>query len=177
MSHLSRGVQIYIMNADNLGLAALLLTVAACGSQHPQGNGQAALAERQAQVAERGRTVMPFDLERTMHHFKTTPSGGLQQVVSTDGDAGQIRLIREHLRTEAERFQRGDFSDPGKIHGPEMPGLRALAAGAGRIDIRYTDIPAGAQIAYHTSDPALRKAIHAWFDAQVREHGHHAMPM
>jgi hypothetical protein len=106
-----------------------------------------------------------------------TPSGGVQQVLSTDGDTQQVSLIREHLKAEAERFRHGDFSDPSTIHGPEMPGLRTLAAGAGRIDIRYTDIPAGAQIAYDTADPALRTAIHAWFDAQVREHGHHAMPM
>ena len=39
---------------------------------------------RQAEVAERGREVMPFDLERTTHIFKPLPTGGLQQVISDD---------------------------------------------------------------------------------------------
>lgn len=156
-----------------LACGALLLTFVACGRQQPQGNGQS-VAEKQAQVAERGRMVMPFDLERTMHHFKALPSGGVQQVLSRDNDPRQISLIRQHLREETVRFQRGDFSDPSNIHGPDMPGLEAFAAGAARVQIRYSDLPAGAQITYSTSDAALVDAIHKWFGAQVREHGQHA---
>lgn len=156
----------------------MLVALALSGcDRHTDADNAAALATKQAQVVERGRSVMPFDINRTMHHFKRLPSGGVQQVLSTDGDPQQIALIRQHLKTEAVRFQYGNFSDPSSIHGPEMPGLRALAAGASRIDIRYTEIPQGAQITYATADPVLVRAIHTWFDAQVKEHGHHAMPM
>jgi hypothetical protein len=55
-----------------------------------------------------------------------------------------------------------------------MPGLRDLEQGHDRIEIRYADTPAGAQITYTTSDPALVTALHAWFDAQVSDHGQHA---
>jgi hypothetical protein len=41
----------------------------------------------------------------------------------------QIRLIQEHLTAEAERFSRGDFDDPMKIHGHEMPGVQEAATG------------------------------------------------
>lgn len=152
------------------------LTLSGCG-RHPNGDKAVSVANKQVQVVERGRAVMPFDINRTMHHFKKLPSGGIQQVVSTDGDGSEIALIRQHLNSEAVRFQQGDFSDPGSIHGPEMPGLSAMAAGANRIDIRYSEVPQGAQITYASADPTLVAAIHAWFDAQVREHGHHAMPM
>ncbi|GAA2208976.1 hypothetical protein GCM10009850_044340 [Nonomuraea monospora] len=157
-------------------LAALALVVVATTSYVLiSRNEQRALAARQAEIAARSRTVMPFDLERTTHRFAKAATGGVQTVTSDDpADAGQVALIREHLTAEAAGFREGDYGDPASIHGGEMPGLRELEAGHDRIDIRYAEAPAGAQITYATSDPALLKALHAWFDAQVTDHGRHA---
>jgi hypothetical protein len=166
-----------IMSARRTPSLLFALALSACGQHAQHRSTEAALAAKQADVVERGRSVMPFDINRTMHHFQKLPSGGLQQVLSTDGDPKQIALIREHLQSEAVRFQRGDFSDPSAIHGSAMPGLKALNAGANRVKIDYNEVPAGAQITYTTSDRTLIAAIHTWFDAQVREHGHHAMAM
>ena len=52
-----------------------------------------------------------------------------------------------------------------------MPGLAELKAGAGRVDVRYDELPAGAQLTYQTSDPTLVAGIHSWFKAQSRDHG------
>ena len=118
---------------------------------------------------------MPFDLEATTHVFDDTADGGRQTVTAdTPGDTRQIALIREHLRKEQAAFARGDFSDPAAIHGQDMPGLAALQAGANRIRVTYTDIPQGALLTYATADPTLVKALHAWFAAQVSDHGSHA---
>jgi hypothetical protein len=131
--------------------------------------------DRQAEVAARGAAVMPFDLERTTHRFTGTDTGGVQTVVADDPtDTGQIDLIRQHLRSETERFGAGDFTDPSRIHGDDMPGLAALRGGAARITVTYEDSPAGGRITYVTTDPALVAALHAWFDAQVSDHGPHA---
>lgn len=132
--------------------------------------------DRQTSVAEAGTTVMPFDLEKTTHVFETTESGGLQQVVSDSDDAEQVKLIREHLSEEAERFARGDFHDPEMIHGEDMAGLHELVGGHERISIEYSKIDRGAQILYTTEDPELVVAIHAWFSVQLRDHGDHAQP-
>jgi hypothetical protein len=130
---------------------------------------------RQGEVAERGAKVMPFDLEQTMHVFQNLEDGGLQKVVVKDpSNKTQIALIQAHLREESEKFRKGDFSDPAKIHGENMPGLAELKSGAGKIDILYTTLPDGAQIRYATKDPALLMAIHHWFDAQLSDHGQHA---
>jgi hypothetical protein len=157
-------------------LAALaLVVVAATAYALISRNEQQALAARQAEIAAKSRTVMPFDLERTTHRFAKATTGGVQTVTSDDpADAEQVALIREHLTAEAAGFSEGDYGDPASIHGGEMPGLRELEAGHDRIDIRYAEAPAGAQITYTTSDPALLKALHAWFDAQVTDHGRHA---
>ena len=131
--------------------------------------------DRQVQVAERGAEVMPFDLERTTHIFTKLDNGGLQQVLSDDNDVNQIKLIREHLAEEADRFSQGDFHDPEMIHNAGMAGLHALTMGADRLTIVYSDADSGGQILYTTEDADLASALHAWFDQQVSDHGSHAM--
>lgn len=130
---------------------------------------------RQRDVAARGAKVMPFDLEQTTHVFQKLEDGGLQKVVAKDpSNKKQIALIQSHLREESARFRKGDFSDPAKIHGENMPGLAELKSGAGKFDVVYAPLPDGAQIRYTTKDPALLMAIHHWFDAQLSDHGRHA---
>lgn len=130
---------------------------------------------RQKAVAERGRTVMPFDLKKTTHHFTPTKTGGVQDVVADQpDDARQIDLIRTHLRQEAKAFGRGDFGDPAQIHGESMPGLRELQEGYERIEVRYRERPDGATLTYATDEPALVDALHDWFEAQLSDHGGHA---
>ncbi len=117
---------------------------------------------------------MPFDLERTTHTFTALPDGGRETVVSDDGDSEQIALIRSHLQEEARRFATGDFSDPARIHGEDMPGLATLRSGARNIQFLYEELPNGAAISYSTSEPALIAALHEWFAAQRGDHGRHA---
>ncbi|MDF2710148.1 MAG: putative secreted protein [Nonomuraea muscovyensis] len=158
-------------------LAAALATLAVAAAVYVLigQNEQQAMAGRQAEIAARGRQVMPFDLERTTHRFTKSATGGVQTVTADDpADAQQVKLIREHLTQEASGFSRGDYGDPASIHGTDMPGLRELEQGHSRIDIRFADLPAGARLTYTTSDPSMVKALHAWFDAQVSDHGRHA---
>jgi hypothetical protein len=131
---------------------------------------------RQAEVAARGAQVMPFDLEQTTHVFQPLDDGGLQTVTAKDpSNRQQIALIQAHLKEEADKFGRGDFSDPATIHGEDMSGLAALRAGAGHIEVQYTTLPNGAQIRYTTTEPRLIMAIHHWFMAQLADHGRHAV--
>jgi hypothetical protein len=134
-------------------------------------------AERQAEVAQRGAEVMPFSLKATIHIFTKSDDGGNQQVIAKNpADSGQIRLIREHLRQIQTQFQRGDFSGPARTHGADMPGLAQLrAAKPGQISIAYKDIEGGGELTYRSDDPKLVSSLHAWFDAQISDHGADAM--
>jgi hypothetical protein len=136
-----------------------------------------AAEDRQAQVAERGTKVMPFDLDRTRHVFTKTATGGEQRVVALAADdTAQTALIRDHLKDIAERFAKGDFSGPAFIHGDNMPGLAELRrAQPGQWTVQYREVENGAEIVYASRLPALVQAIHAWFDAQVSDHGRHAL--
>jgi hypothetical protein len=127
---------------------------------------------RQQEVAERGATIMPFDLEATTHVFAPTDDGGVQTVVADDpGDTEQIVLIRSHLRDEVAAFRSGDFGDPATIHGHEMPGLSVLEARSDRLTITYQDQPDGGEVIYRSSDPVVVQALHDWFAAQLSDHG------
>jgi hypothetical protein len=134
------------------------------------------VGDRRDEVASAGAMVMPFDLERTTHVFETTDTGGVQRIVSDDRDEDQIELIREHLGMEAERFRAGDFSDPAVIHGDDMPGLAVLRSAGSALQVQYRVLPDGAQVTYTGADGEVVAAIHAWFDAQLRDHGAHAEP-
>jgi hypothetical protein len=126
----------------------------------------------QEHVHQRAHGVMPFDVSKTVHIFKMTESGGVQRVVAKDpGAADKIVLIRNHLQHEAANFQRGDYSDPATLHGPDMPGLKALQVGASKIKVSYAAVPAGAEITFETTDLHLLTALHRWFGAQLSEHG------
>jgi hypothetical protein len=160
-----------------LSLTALLLVATACspGEDERQADGAVSPdSSRQADVATLGAEVMAFDLDRSTHFFESDERGGLQTVVSDDGDTTQVGAIRAHLKEEAERFALGDFHDPAMIHGDDMAGLHALVAGADRITIEYRDVELGGEIRYTSEDDALVVAIHDWFAAQLRDHGEHA---
>jgi hypothetical protein len=154
-----------------ISLIASLVALGGCAAQDV-GAQQTA---RQAEVAEKGKAVMPFDLEATTHRFLPTADGLRQEVVSDNAtDTTQIDLIREHLTSEADRFRTGDFSDPARIHGPEMPGLDVLSTGATAVTITYTDLDDGAALDFRTTDSTLIQALHAWGEAQLSDHGNHA---
>jgi hypothetical protein len=151
--------------------AALLMTPSAQAADKATEN-------RLDEVAKRGAHVMPFSLERTTHIFSKTEKGGVQQVIAKNSsDTEQIGLIHRHLSKISQEFMRGDFSDPAKIHGENMPGLEELRkASPGQIKIAYKELPNGAEIEYSTDDRQLIDAIHRWFDAQLSDHARHAVP-
>jgi hypothetical protein len=135
---------------------------------------RAADSAHQAQVERNSEHVMPFSMDATMHTFVPTPTGGVQTVTVHNGAAKQVFLVRSHLRKEAQAFAHGDFTDPASIHGGSMPGLQRMHAGAQHISVRYSEVHNGAAITYTTSDSGLVSAVHAWFKAQVSDHGAHA---
>ena len=130
------------------------------------------------EIARRGAQVMPFSLERTTHIFAKTENGGLQQVIVKEtSNTEQVKLIQAHLSKLSREFAQGDFSDPARIHGEDMPGLVELRkAKPGEIKVEYKELTNGAQIDYSTNDPALIEAVHQWFDAQLSDHARHAIP-
>jgi len=154
--------------------AALLALAASAQSEPPAAPMDH--AAHQAHIRELGAAVMPFDLDATLHVFVKTADGGEQVVIARDpDDRPQVELVRQHLYALAIDFALGRFDDPIAIHGPDMPGVEVLRASTGALAVVYFDVPAGSLITYRASDPAIVAALHAWFDAQVSDHGFDAV--
>jgi hypothetical protein len=126
---------------------------------------------QQEHVHRMSHAVMPFDVFKAVHIFKMTEQGGVERVVTREAAPEQVALIQQHLQHEAEQFQKGNYSDPAKLHGADMPGLKELEKGASRIKVSYAALPNGAEITFETTDLHLLTAIHRWFGAQLSEHG------
>ena len=155
-----------------LRVAATAVVAAALlgGCAHMQGSGPS----RQQEVARKGSVVMPFDLMRTTHFFDDNATGGIETITANDhADAEQVALIRGHLSKEAGRFGRGDFSDPARIHGTDMPGMAALAAAGSRLQVTYREMPGGASLTFASQDPGVVASVHQWFAAQRSDHAAH----
>ncbi len=113
--------------ADRIFLSLEWTGIFPCGI----GIGQGFAASKQEHVHHLAHSVMPFDMSKTEHIFRMTEYGGVQKVIARNpDDTDQIILIQQHLRHEAAKFQQGDYSDPAKLHGADMPGLKELQAGA-----------------------------------------------
>jgi hypothetical protein len=127
---------------------------------------------RQEHIHHMGGHVMPFQLGKTQHVFEMTETGGVMQVIARDPkDADQIRMIQHHLEHEAGLFQKGDFSDPARLHGKQMPGLSDLAAAGAKLHVRYSTMSDGAQVSFRSNDIHVITAVHRWFGAQLSDHG------
>ena len=127
---------------------------------------------KQEMVHHMSHHVMPFDISKTIHVFRMTESGGVQKVLARDpSETDQILLIRKHMSHEAEKFGRGDYTDPTKLHGADMPGLAELRANPSKVKVSYSELPEGAQLTFETKDLSMLTAIHRWFGAQLSEHG------
>ena len=151
-------------------LATILVTLPAYAVEK-------ASEQRLDEVVARGVHVMPFSLEQTTHIFSKTANGGIQQVVVKDANnLEQIKLIRQHLSKIATEFRKYDFSNPAKIHGDDMPGLKQLKmAKPEQINVVYKELANGAEINYSSNVPELITAIHQFFEAQLSDHARHAI--
>ncbi len=126
------------------------------------------------EVYEQGSKVMPFDQNLTTHTFMPNSSGGIQTVTANDSsNSNQIKLIRSHLQSEAEKFQQGDFSSPAAVHGEEMPGLAELQSGGDLVDVQYKELPDGGRLVYSSRDSKMVAALHRWFNVQNQDHNGH----
>jgi hypothetical protein len=128
---------------------------------------------RQQVVRERGADVMPFDIGKATHIFTQTDSGGTLKVIAkNENDAQQIAMIRAHLKDIATKFGSGDFSGPAHVHGENMPGLSDLrSAKPSELQTQFAEIPSGATVGFFSTQPRIVSALHAWFGAQVADHG------
>jgi len=131
--------------------------------------------QKEAELKKRGAAAMGFDQDKTVHHFRTVPSGGSIEVDVVDpADTDSLAQIRSHLREIARAFAAGDFEKPFQTHGEVPPGVPVMQRLKTAIAYTYADTPHGGVVQIRTSNPDAVKGIHEFLRYQTKEHGKHS---
>jgi len=70
---------------------------------------------------------MRSETPKPVHAVKMTETGDVRRVIAGDPNAtDQVALIPEHLQHEVRMFRQANDSDPGKLRGAPMVGVRGL---------------------------------------------------
>lgn len=123
-----------------------------------------------AAMQERGKMAMGVDQYTSTHHFDALPEGGRIELLQNDGDSAEVARIRAHMREIAHAFANGDFSTPAAVHLRQVPGADVMAARRMAIHYEEHDLPRGAEVRMHTTDPEALRAIHRFMAFQRNEH-------
>lgn len=122
-------------------------------------------------VQSRGRAVMGVDQYTSTHVFESLPDGGRIVLQRDAADPVGESTIRAHLRDIATRFERGDFTLPGQVHGmDEVPGTKVMAERRRRIRYRMKPLPRGGEVRIITTDAAALAAVHEFLAFQRMDH-------
>lgn len=155
------------MNRYSIAAASVLAALLASSSLAQSASCDA----HHAGVNARGDHVMGFDHEKTTHHFRLTPTGGLIEVTANAAsDTASRDAIRSHLRHIAKMFAEGDFDAPMLIHDRVPPGVPVMKDRKGAIAWTYSDVANGGEVAATTSDPKALAAIHEFLRFQIEDH-------
>jgi len=161
--------------ATALACLALFCATATVLASAPETPAPASV-QRQQEVRKKGAAVMPFSLDRSLHTFAKTDTGGVQRVRASNAAADQVAMIRSHLHSIARSFNARDFDAPAHIHGADMPGMAEMKkAKPDELTVDYRELDDGAELDYVSRSPAIIAAIHRWFDAQLADHGDDAV--
>ena len=127
--------------------------------------------EKERALKKRGADAMGFDQEATTHHFSLRPDGGAIEVIVKAGtDAALVAEVRNHLRSIASEFARGNFDTPFQTHAEVPPGVSTMQKRSSAISYRYEDLPLGGVVRIATKDARALDAVHEFLRYQITEH-------
>ncbi len=120
---------------------------------------------------KRGDRVMGFDHEKTTHHFRLLPDGGLIQVEAKDAkDIAGRDQVRMHLSHIATMFADGNFKAPMLIHDQTPPGVPVMQRLKAEITYKFEKSGRGGRVRITTKNAEALNAIHEFLRFQIKEH-------
>ncbi len=153
-------------------ISCLIININSFAQDKNQNMKDSSLMHRQHMIHSESPMVMPFNMNKVTHYFLKNESGGILMIKTKDKkDTTQLKLVRAHLQKEYKLFSNADFRDPKTLHGLNMPGLDVLSKSKGKFKVEYKNLSNGAELNFISKDSKVIKAIHTWFDAQLKDHG------
>jgi len=123
------------------------------------------------EMNERGDRVMGFDHDKTTHHFRLSPEGGVIEVEAKDAkDAASRDQIRMHLRHIAGMFADGNFEAPMMIHSQTPPGVPVMKGLRAEIRYQFEETVRGGLVRITTTNKEALAAVYEFLRFQIKEH-------
>ncbi|HEU5239857.1 MAG TPA: hypothetical protein VFU37_22180 [Pyrinomonadaceae bacterium] len=120
---------------------------------------------------KRGDHVMGFDHNKTTHHFRLFPQGGIIEITANAVEDTESRdQIRSHLGHISKMFAEGNFNAPMLIHEQTPPGVPVMQKLKSEIEYRFEETERGASIHISTADSKALQAIYKFLRFQIKEH-------
>lgn len=123
-----------------------------------------------AALQARGLAAMGVDQYTSTHRFDILADGGRIELQRNVEDSTGVAVIREHLRSIADAFSKGDFSTPFLVHADTVPGTRVMADRRSHITYTFHELPRGGEVRLTTRDPAALAAIREFMLFQRSDH-------
>ena len=123
------------------------------------------------EMNKRGDHVMGFDHNKTTHHFRLLPQGGLIEITANAAEDTKSRdQIRSHLGHISKMFAEGNFNAPMLIHEQIPPGVPMMQKLKSEIEYRFEETERGASIHISTANSKALQAIYKFLRFQIKEH-------
>jgi hypothetical protein len=124
-----------------------------------------------AALQQRGESAMGVNQYTSQHVFEPLPDGGRIVLQRKESDPAGEQTIRDHMRTIAAAFSRGDFALPGFVHAmADVPGTATMKRLHDEITYTPRDIPGGGEVVISTKNPEAVTAIHDFLAFQRMDH-------
>jgi len=124
-----------------------------------------------AALQQRGESAMGVNQYTSQHVFELLPDGGRIVLQRKENDPAGEQTIRDHMRTIAAAFSRGDFALPGFVHAmADVPGTATMKRLHDEITYNPRDIPGGGEVVISTKNPEAVTAIHDFLAFQRMDH-------
>jgi len=114
-----------------------------------------------------------FAVTDTQHVFGVSADGVMIGLMAQDSQQ-QVRIdeARAYMRSEYERYLRGEFGDNYSSSSAQL--ATQLAEYRDVMTITYQDVASGAMIQVTSQDPDVVTLLHQWIETRQADHGDHA---
>jgi hypothetical protein len=152
-------------------IMALTIFIVHAQQQQKKDNMQGMAGMGSDAMNKRGDHVMGFDHNKTTHHFRLLPQGGIIEITANAVDDSESRdQIRSHLGHISKMFADGNFNAPMLIHEQTPPGVPVMQKLKSEIEYRFEETERGASIHISTTNSKALQAIYKFLRFQIKEH-------
>ena len=155
----------------HFGMMSQMHAGGAIAHQQPRASSGNMKGMDMGEMNKRGDRVMGFDHDKTTHHFRLLPDGGVIEVEANEAnDTASRDQIRMHLRHIATMFTNGNFEAPMMIHSQTPPGVPVMKSLSAEIKYQFEETARGGLVRITTSNPEGLAAVYEFMRFQIKEH-------